>query len=150
MPITPTMRNHVLALGTALLLATAPGAAYAYDGGQPPATAAALPPADASGIAHITGGVGDDERDAMEAVRGDYNVHIVNSNKDGAFNDSTEITITDKAGTPVITADAGPLFFVNLPTGSYTILAQHRERQQIKKIKVSKSKKMQPDLHFIW
>lgn len=148
MPITPTMRATVLALGAALLLSTAP-VAYAYDS-DPSAVAATTPTADANGITHITGGVGDDERDALEAVRSQYNVHITNSNKDGAFNDSTQITITDKASIEVVTADAGPLFFVNLPPGNYTILAQHREMQQTKKIKITKSKKTQPDLHFVW
>ena len=148
MPITPSMRATALALGTALLLSTAP-LAYAYDSTQP-VTSATAPMSDANGIVHITGGVGDDERDAMEAVRGDYNVHITNSNKDGAFNDSTQITITDKSGTALVTADAGPLFYVQLPAGSYTIVAQHRDMSQTKKIKVAKSKKSQPDLHFIW
>ena len=148
MPITPSMRATALALGAALLLSTAP-LAYAYDSDHP-VTSATAPMSDANGIVHITGGVGDDERDAMEAVRSDYNVHITNSNKDGAFNDSTQITITDKSGTAIVTADAGPLFYVQLPAGSYTIVAQHRDMSQTKKIKVTKSKKAQPDLHFIW
>jgi hypothetical protein len=152
MSIQPTMRAMAIALGAALLLSTAP-IAYAYDSDQPEqsvAAAATNPITDANGVTHITGGVGDDERDAIESVRGQYNVHITNSNKDGAFNDSTQITITDKAGVELVSADAGPLFFVNLPKGSYNVLAQHREMQQTKKITIGKTKKSQPDLHFIW
>ena len=148
MPIPTTVRVTALALSTALLLSTAP-LAYAVDS-DPSAVTATTPMSDANGVTHITGGVGDDERDAIEAVRKDYNVHITNSNKDGAFNDSTQISITDKAGVEVVSADAGPLFFVELPTGSYTIVATHRDMTQTKKIKVTKSKKTQPDLHFVW
>ncbi len=151
MPITRLPRQTVLALGAALLLTTAPAAFAQYSNDQSmPQSAAATPVADTNGITHITGGVGDDETAAIEAMRGEYNVHIINSNKDGAYNDSTEITITDKSGNEVVTADAGPLFFVQLPSGSYTVVAQHRESQQQKKIKVVKSKKAMPDIHFIW
>lgn len=154
MLITLTPHRAVLALGAAMLLSSAP-IAYAADynsaAAQPALqTSATTPASDANGISHITGGIGEDERDAIEAARADYNVHITNTNKDGAFNDSTELTITDKSGTALVTADAGPLFYVSLPPGSYTIHAQHRDLQQQKKIKVTKSKKAQPDIHFVW
>lgn len=151
-----TMKKTVaLALGAALLLGTAP-LAFADDAhpttleAAPTTSSSATPMTEANGIVYVTGGIGDDEREAIEATRADYNLHITNSNKEGAFNDSTQLTISDSKGNVVLSAEAGPLFFVQLPAGSYTIFARHRDREQPKKIKVTKSKKPQPDLHFVW
>lgn len=75
----------------------------------------------------VTGGVGDDERESIEASKADYNLHVTSARADGAFLGDTNVVITRINGhesVEVLRVDAGPLLYVKLPAGTYTLDAQ--------------------------
>jgi len=107
-----------------------------------------LPPLQHQGnINFVTGGIGDDERTFLESVRKNYNLHILNSGHDGAFVSDAKVSILDKKGEEVLTSDAGPIFYAQLPKGKYTIVENNGTVEQKKTVTVPDRK---ADVSFIW
>lgn len=86
---------------------------------------AQLTPVQSGDITYVTGGIGRDEVDALKATQGAYNLHVMSSSISGHFVGDTNLTLIDHKGTPVLTADAGPIFYAKLPAGTYTVEAAH-------------------------
>src|SRR6185312_16885951 len=72
-------------------------------------------------VRFITGGIGEEERSAIEAGKHDYNLHITAANAKGQYYGNERVKILDRSGTPVIDSSAGPLFYAKLPPGTYTV-----------------------------
>lgn len=123
------MRDRILLLSAAALLSMT-SVAFAQD---------ALSVQTQGDVQFITGGIGIDERDQLEAAKSDYNLHITNASADGAFANDTNLSIADRKGTEVVNAVAGPIFYAALPAGTYTITATQGEQQQKKTVKVGKA-----------
>jgi hypothetical protein len=80
----------------------------------------------AEGSPHLSGGVGKDEREQLEAAAKDYNLKLIFAQSSGAFVADIQVTITDAAGSTVVDATSnGPLFFAKLPAGDYRIEATY-------------------------
>jgi hypothetical protein len=80
----------------------------------------------AQGAPHLSGGVGKDEREQLEAAAKDYNLKLIFARSSGAFVADVQVTITDAAGSTVVDATSnGPLFFAKLPAGDYRIEATY-------------------------
>lgn len=75
-------------------------------------------------VAFVTGGIGDDERAEIEAMKGDFNFYVQSASKNGAYVEDAHVTITNKAGEVVLETNAGPLLYACLPTGRYTLKAE--------------------------
>lgn len=91
-------------------------------------------------VNYVTGGVGKDEREAIEDSKPDYNVHIVNASVNGAFVGDTRIVITrvsDDGVEEVLNVDSGPLLYVRLPAGNYTLSARVGEQTKEQKLSVN-------------
>lgn len=99
-------------------------------------------------VTYVTGGIGDDERAAIESAKHNYNLHVISSEKDGAFVGDTQLAIYNRAGSQVLAAEAGPLFYAELPPGKYTISAQSAGIQQKKTVTISREN--ESNLHFVW
>jgi hypothetical protein len=90
-------------------------------------------------VRYVTGGVGEEERAEIEAAKPDYNVYVMNASNDGAFEGDVRVSITRGAGETseeVLRVAAGPLLYVNLPEGSYQLVAQLGAKQKVKKINI--------------
>jgi hypothetical protein len=74
----------------------------------------------------LNGGIGEDEADAMRSRAGEFPLRIIFA--EGPRNDFTAnvpVAIVDERGTPVFTLrDSGPLLYVVLPPGRYTVIAE--------------------------
>ncbi|NWA05264.1 carboxypeptidase regulatory-like domain-containing protein [Pseudomonas gingeri] len=94
-----------------------------------------LAPQQQNGVEYLTGGIGQDESQALIQTRG-YNLHIVSSTgpKDEYLPD-VNVTITRAGGEPVLSLiQAGPMIYVKLPAGKYQIVSSregHEDRQSI-------------------
>jgi hypothetical protein len=99
-------------------------------------------------VPFVTGGIGEEERQAMDSVRRNYNVHVMNSERDGAFSGEVLLTIKDRNGAELLTTQAGPLLHAQLPAGRYTVIARNGEETQTKSVKVGKASGV--DMHFVW
>lgn len=77
-----------------------------------------------NGIAYLSGGIGEDESKAIQQTTG-YNLHMTFSV--GSLNEyipDVTLVIEKAKGQPVLTLDnAGPLVYVQLPAGKYTVTA---------------------------
>jgi hypothetical protein len=77
-----------------------------------------------NGITYLSGGVGEDEARAIQQTQG-YNLHMTFSTgpKDEYVPD-VNLVIQKNPGSPVLTlSEAGPLVYVQLPPGKYTVVA---------------------------
>lgn len=75
-------------------------------------------------VTFVTGGVGAEERAFIEATKGDYNLHITNASETSAFVDDARVSIyRANADEQMLDVTAGPLLYVRLPAGNYTLLA---------------------------
>ncbi len=101
------------------------------------------------GIAYVTGGIGDDERFAMEEMRHNYNLRVTNVDKEGAFAGDAHVSIYDSHGTQLVSVDAGPLFYAEVVPGKYTVVATNEYNVEKRKtVRVSKSKAS--EVTIIW
>lgn len=99
-------------------------------------------------ITYITGGIGDEERNALQAVKNHYNLSIMSAGVSGAFAGDTHIIIRDRAGNEVINTDAGPLFYANLPAGQYVVESSSEGQTHSNKVTVGSGKTA--NLHLTW
>jgi len=102
----------------------------------------------AGSVRYITGGIGDEERAALEAVKNEYNLHITSTDNAGEFNGDTQITVRDRGGQTLVNAEAGPLFYADLPAGTYTVEAISVGRSEERKVTVGQQKPS--SLYFRW
>jgi hypothetical protein len=127
--------SHYLAALTAAALLLTPALSYSAD-------------AAAGNVPFITGGIGDDEKDQLEMARHSYNLHIL-STEGGHYLADIAITITDKNGSQVLSANAGPLFYARLPSGKYTVSASNAGVVKTKTVNLS-TKAGAAKIHFMW
>jgi hypothetical protein len=101
-----------------------------------------------AGISYITGGIGEEELAALKQVRGDYNFHATSTFADGAFSGSTVLTIADRDGNELLSTEIGPVFYANLPTGSYIITAMQHGKEKTQRVSIRNGKPV--TLNFAW
>lgn len=103
-------------------------------------------------IVFVTGGIGDDERGAIEKAKEDYNLHVTNTSKTGAFEGDIRVVITQQGveeGQEVLSIVAGPLLYVRLPEGKYSLVATLGQRTVTKPV-VIKKKTKSVDIRLSW
>jgi hypothetical protein len=127
----------------AYILATALTTGFCFS-----AYASLPPPQQIGSITFITGGIGDEERDAMETVRKDYNLSVMSAATSGAFTGDTRIVIRDQSGEELLQADAGPLFYADLPAGRYVV--EGYSDGQIKQQPVTITPDKRQHIRFNW
>jgi hypothetical protein len=74
-------------------------------------------------ISFISGGVGGDERDAMQAISKNYNLNLLFSlDGSGEYLSDVQVRIKDTAGNSLLdTVADGPMFFAKLKPGRYDL-----------------------------
>lgn len=74
-------------------------------------------------VSFVSGGVGGDEREAMQAIRANYNLNLLFSVKgSGEYLSDVKVRITDiKDNTLLDTVSDGPKLFAKLKPGHYVI-----------------------------
>lgn len=126
----PPLRRVGLALLAALVLALHGGALFAV--GTDDARGGAQ-----GSVAWMGGGVGEDARDAMRLAASGYNVHVVFSERRGAYLADVPFTVTRGGGAELVSGiSPGPLLYLKLPPGAYRISARLDDAWQSKRIRV--------------
>jgi uncharacterized protein YfaP (DUF2135 family) len=107
-------------------------------------------PVQEGSASYVTGGIGEDERAALESERHDYDLHVTNSDPSGAFMADTSITIRGKGqnGDVIQASGTGPLFYAQLPPGHYTIQANNGGQEITRKVDISEHNSK--DVHLVW
>ena len=87
-------------------------------------------------LSWMSGGIGDDARDEMRRTGDAYSVHVVFSDRQGAYLASVPFTVTKMNGRELYSGvSTGPLLYLKLPPGSFMIAAKfdgtwHKQRIQ--------------------
>jgi hypothetical protein len=123
-------------------------AAFLITGVAAPASAE-LSPMQQGEVIYISGGIGDDEIAAMKESIGAYNLLISNSEKDGSYTAGIEAIIRDGRGQVVLDAkNTGPLLYVKLPPGDYTLDALYHGVENVKETTIGP--KRPTEINLIW
>jgi hypothetical protein len=100
------------------------------------------------GVKYITGGVGLEERTALDAMAKNYNLKLSFALHSGAYLSDLMVSIQDTKGNKLLQSKTnGPWFFVMLPKGEYHITVTHKDQEQVKKVAVGEGLKM---VLFYW
>lgn len=100
------------------------------------------------GIRFMSGGIGLEERAAMDAKAKDFNLKLVFAMTSREYLSDIKVQIQEPSGKVLLSASSkGPWFLVKLPEGEYTVQASMG--QQRKAVKASVGKGLQT-LHVQW
>lgn len=93
----------------------------------------------------LSGGIGLDERQSMEAAARDYNLKLAFAAPNGEYFTNVQVAIASSGGKKVYegTSD-GPWFFIKLPPGRYTVAATMNGKTVHRNVRVPNSSK----IHF--
>lgn len=112
------MRTFLALVSTLLLAAFAATAEDADVAAAPP-----FEPQTQNDVTFLSGGIGQQERDALRALD-DYNVRVALTRADGAYLSDIHVVVEDADGKPLIdTTTRGPIFLAELAPGRYRIQA---------------------------
>lgn len=129
------MRPHSLAFLLLLTAALPSGAAVAAEtdaakGGNVAGVSGEVP--------FLTGGVGLEERDALRAKSGEYNLKLGFARTDGAYLGAVNVGITDSRGRQVLSTETdGPWILAKVRPGRYHVKATANERTVSRDVTVS-------------
>jgi hypothetical protein len=131
------IKFFVTGLLSAVTLLSMANAAYAEDGNTGDAI-------------YANGGIGQEEADEMRAKAGNYNLRLyMSEGKHGHSITGTQVTITDKKGNTVLDLPSGgPMVFVHVENGSYTINANYSGTTITRKVVVANRRGT--NVHLSW
>lgn len=114
------------------------------------ADSAPLQPQTQGEVTFVSGGIGGDERDALQAMRADYNLSLLFSMQGtGEYFSDVAVRISDANNQTVLdTVSDGPMLFAKLKPGRYRVSAEH-EGHAIRKTVTVAGKRRAP-LSFTW
>lgn len=99
-------------------------------------------------IYYLTGGIGAEETSAMESEKKDYNLQVINADKQGHFSGYPHIVIRDMQHNELLSADGGPLFYTNLPKGHYIVEGSSMKQAKSQHVVISDNKPTR--VRFVW
>lgn len=105
-------------------------------------------PHQSGNITYVTGGVGDEEREAMRSIKNNYNLSVMSSDKSGAYVGDARVAILDQAGDELLSTQVDPLFYAELPPGNYIIKGSSAGQSRKQNVHISEGKTSQ--VHFAW
>jgi len=96
----------------------------------------------AQGFPYLSGGVGSDERAALEERGKAFNVKLAFAEQRGPYLADVNVMIVDGKGAEILSlASAGPWFYIQLPPGRYNVKATYKgQTQGIRNLQVAKDK----------
>ena len=94
-----------------------------------------------------SGGVGDEERAALESQAGRYSMRLIFSESNGQYVVADRVTLT-KRGTEVLRVnDAGPLLYAQVPPGQYALNVSYHGVTQTRTVNIGTKAS---DVHMTW
>ena len=104
---------------------------------------------ESNGIPYISGGIGQQSREALDAKKGGYNVLVILSLKNGHYLGAAELTVRDRKGKTVLEIQAqGPWIMAKLAPGTYAVEAKAGNSSRTSRVVVGKQGLKR--VHLIW
>ena len=95
----------------------------------------------AGGVSYVSGGIGTESIERLNALAGDFNLKLVFALKSGNYVSDVNVTIADAAGKTLLdTTSEGPWFLTRLPVGNYQIVATFAGKAEKRSIAVGAEK----------
>jgi len=102
------------------------------------------------GIPYMSGGVGIDEQEQLDAIGKNYSLKLVFACKNGEYVADIKVEISDSTGKKILNAVSdGPWFFSKLPPGKYKVAVTMMGKEKQKRVNIGKVQK-QTTLYFYW
>lgn len=90
-------------------------------------------------VEYMTGGIGMDERQAMEEMAKGYNLKVVFAMTAGNYLSNIPVTILKPTGEKALeTISTGPWLFAKLPYGQYTVKAGHAGKERMRTLEIGR------------
>lgn len=103
----------------------------------------------AGSVTYVSGGVGTESIDRLNALARDFNLKLVFALTSGEYVSGVRVVITDAKGNTLLeTTSDGPWFLARLPTGNYRIVATLADKSLNRQVSVSPGKNRTVD--FRW
>lgn len=91
-------------------------------------------------IRYMTGGVGQEEAQALRAAASRYSLAMTFTADTGQYLSDVKVAVRNRAGESVFeTVSEGPMVLVDLPAGAYTVAATSEDRTLTKKITLGRN-----------
>lgn len=109
---------------------------------------------DANAVPYASGGIGEDEQQALQAEAANYNLRLSFAEKgSGAYLSDVKVTIRSAAGasdTTILSAvSEGPWFFAKLPPGRYRITVEADGQPQTRTIALTPGQSMKQNFYWL-
>ncbi|HEY1506832.1 MAG TPA: hypothetical protein VGF92_21190 [Stellaceae bacterium] len=103
---------------------------------QPPARPA-LQAQQQGDITFVSGGAGEEDRDTLKQVEGQYNLRLLFAARNGDYLANVAVTLSDKSGGAMLdTIAEGPIFYAHVPPGRYRLTVSNQGQTQSRDISV--------------
>ncbi len=100
------------------------------------------------GIRFLSGGIGLEERAAIDAKAKDFNLKLVFAMTSREYLSDIQVHIQEPSGKVLLSAQSkGPWFLVKLPEGQYTVQASMGQQRKVVKANIGKGLQT---LHIQW
>ena len=130
-----SMNNKSLAMSfAAILLASASLVSVANAAGEEMVQTS-------GGVPYVSGGVGTESIDRLNALASQFNLKLVFALQAGDYLSGISVAIADSAGRKLLdTTSKGPWFMTRLPAGNYQVVASFAGKAQTRQIAVVAAK----------
>lgn len=128
------------AVAVALFMAISP----AWSAGAPKT------PSTQNGISYVSGGVGEDDEEAMRAVAAEYNLKLSFAESiTGAYLSGVKVTVQDTKGNTLLdTVSDGPCLFASMPAGTYKVTAESGGKSVVRTAHLAAKRGL--GMHLYW
>jgi len=90
-------------------------------------------------LTYLSGGVGIDEREAMRAQMGNYNLRLKFAAVGGAYLGKVMVQIVGRGGRTLLNTESdGPWMFIKMPNGKYKLVVENDGDSQVRNVDLSK------------
>ena len=104
---------------------------------QEPPEPLALRPQQQGNVTFVSGGAGDEDRDALRQVENQYNLRLLFAARNGDYLANVAVTLSDARGGAVLdTIAEGPIFYARVPPGRYRLTVSEQGQSQSRDISI--------------
>lgn len=140
----------VAAAFAAPAFAANPGTTGADQFGDPTVTMApgqVVALADTNLYVVASGGVGDEERAAMQSQAGRYSMRMIFSESNGQYIVADHVSLRKQGAEVMSMNNAGPLLYAQIPPGQYALTVSYRGVTQTRNVSIGSRS---GDVHMTW
>lgn len=103
--------------------------------------------ADSNVYAIASGGIGDEDRSAMEAQARQYSMRMIFSESNGQYIVADHVSVTRRGAEVMSVNDVGPLVYAQMPPGQYALTVTYKGVTQTRNVNVGTKA---GDVHMVW